>query len=55
MAKRNEEYLEREAKRIGFQKMLTDLAALLETELSEAQRVAITDQQAKLRELLEQL
>ncbi|WP_426447523.1 hypothetical protein ACP26L_25470 [Paenibacillus sp. S-38] len=51
MAKRNDEYLEREAKRIGYQKMLTDLAELMEKELSEAQRVAITDQQEKLREL----
>jgi hypothetical protein len=52
MAKK-EEYLEREARIIGYQKMLNDITELLETDLSVPQKIALTDQQNKIEALLE--
>lgn len=55
MAKRTEDLLEKEATRIGYETMLADLQQLVEAGLSEAQRIAIADQQGKIRERLTQL
>jgi hypothetical protein len=52
MAKKQEDYLITEAKRIGFQTMLGDIEQLLTAELSQPQRVALSDQQTKIKELL---
>jgi hypothetical protein len=55
MAKKQEEYLVTEAKRIGLKRMLQDVEQLLKNDLSEPQRVALSDQQIKIKEMLESL
>jgi hypothetical protein len=55
MAKKQEDYLITEAKRIGFQTMLGDIEQLLTAELSQPQRVALSDQQTKIKEMLSAL
>jgi hypothetical protein len=55
MAKKQEDYLETEAKRLGLQTMLADIEELLTSALSQAQKVALSDQQTKIKELLSNL
>lgn len=55
MAKKKESYLVVEAKRLGFKKMLSDIEKLMQTNLSDAQKIALQDQQTKIRELLDAL
>ncbi len=55
MARKKDDYLTKEAQRIGYQKMLADIESLLQSELSEPQRIALTDQQRKIEEMLSAL
>lgn len=55
MARRKDDYLDVEARRIGYQKMLLDVQSLLQSDLSEPQRIALTDQQQKIKEKLSPL
>jgi hypothetical protein len=55
MAKKQDEYLEVEAKRIGLQTMLGEIEELLTSQLSQAQKIALNDQQTKIKDLLNSL
>jgi hypothetical protein len=55
MAKKQEEYITVEATRIGYQIMLGEIEELLTTELSQAQKISLNDQQSRLKELLNTL
>jgi hypothetical protein len=55
MAKKPEDYLITEAKRIGLQTMLGEIEELLTTQLSQAQKIALNDQQTKIKDLLNSL
>lgn len=55
MAKKQEQYLEVEAKRIGYTNMLEEIEELISTDVSETQRIALVDQKTKIKEMLEAL
>lgn len=55
MAKKQEQYLEVEAKRIGFTNMIEELEELVSTSINETQRIALVDQKTKIKEMLEAL
>jgi hypothetical protein len=55
MAKKPEDYLITEAKRIGFKRMMQDMEQLLKNDLSTPQKVALTDQKNKIDKLLNEL
>ena len=55
MIKKQDDFLDREAKKIGYEKLLTDLNRMMQSDITQTQKAILTDQQTNISERLKTL